>query len=102
MTCMDKDEVSVPSSEATQENSKEDGVDGPHRRRRQSMGELASKTLKKVESIVLYAFHQAPSYQQDNQYILSGYRGELNSVKRCIQSLWYLHNESGNSAHFRV
>jgi len=55
----------------------------------------ASEAAKKVESIILYAFHELPRYQQDNHYILEGYRGELNSFKRCIGSLWYLHNESG-------
>jgi hypothetical protein len=57
--------------------------------------DFASKTIRKVESLVLYAFHEAPSYQQDNHYILSGYRGELNSFKRCISSTFHLHNETG-------
>ena len=58
---------------------------------------VALKAAKQVESIILYAFHELPGYQQDNHYILEGYRGELNSFKRCIESLWYLHNESGMS-----
>lgn len=57
---------------------------------------VASKAIEKIESVVLYAFHQSPLYQRDNQYILSGYRGELNSLKRCLDSLWYVHNETGN------
>ena len=54
--------------------------------------EMASEAVKKV---VLYAFGDAPLYQRDNHYILSGYRGELKSFQRCFESLFYLHNESG-------
>jgi len=59
------------------------------------IGELASKTAKKVKKVVLYAFGDAPSYQQDNHYILGGYRGELGTFQRCFHSLLYLHNETG-------
>jgi hypothetical protein len=55
---------------------------------------VASKAIDKVDS-VLRSFHEAPSYQQDNHFIIGGYRGELNSFKRCFDSLWYLHNETG-------
>jgi hypothetical protein len=57
--------------------------------------ELASKAMKKVESFVLYSFHEIPLWQQDNQYILRGYRRELSSFKRCIFSVLHLHNETG-------
>jgi hypothetical protein len=59
--------------------------------------DVASKAIDKIESrpIVLYAFHESPLYQQDNHYILRGYRGELNSFKRCLDSLLYVHNETG-------
>lgn len=61
----------------------------------ESIGEkVTSKAIDKVDS-VLRSFHEAPSYQQDNHFIVSGYRGELNSFKRCFDSLWYLHNETG-------
>ena len=56
---------------------------------------MASETVNKVKKAVLYAFGDAPLYQQDNHYILSGYRGELKSFQRCFESLWYLHNETG-------
>lgn len=39
--------------------------------------------------------HLAP-WQQDNQYILTGYRVPSYSYRGCIQSLFYLHNESVN------
>jgi adiponectin receptor len=61
--------------------------------------DIASETIDKVES-VLRAFHEAPTYQQDNHFILRGYRGELNSFKRCFDSLWYVHNETGSRVHF--
>lgn len=57
--------------------------------------DVTSKAIDKIESIVLYAFHESPSYQQDNHFILRGYRGEFNSFKRCFDSLLYVHNETG-------
>jgi hypothetical protein len=92
MTCDHESGTSTASTNTALENSKKGGED---EQRQYAVGDLASETIRTVESIVLYAFHQAPAYLQDNQFILSGYRGELNSVERCIQSLWYLHNETG-------
>lgn len=60
-----------------------------------SIGNVATRAIGKVESIVLYAFHELPHWQRDNHFILNGYRRELNSFKRCFSSLWYLHNETG-------
>jgi hypothetical protein len=60
-----------------------------------TLEDLASKAYHKIEEVVLYAFHEAPLYQQDNHFILNGYRGQLDSFKRCFDSLWYLHNETG-------
>jgi adiponectin receptor len=57
--------------------------------------EMTSKAVKKVKKAVLYTFGDAPPFQQDNRYILGGYRGELNSFKGCFDSLWYWHNETG-------
>lgn len=54
--------------------------------------------MKATDRIVLYAVHDVPFYQQDNRFILSGYRGELKSFKLCLGSLWYLHNETGKFA----
>lgn len=39
---------------------------------------------------------QLPSWQRDNQYILSGYRTSSNSFGKSFASLKYLHNESVN------
>jgi len=60
-----------------------------------SVENVAKRTLHKIESLVLYAFHETPEYQRDNQYILTGYRGQLDSFKRCFHSIWYIHNETG-------
>ena len=39
---------------------------------------------------------QLPSWQRDNQYILSGYRAVSNSFRKSFASLSYLHNETVN------
>ena len=91
MAATDEDGASAPSKEHTLVNETDNKSN-----RRHSVGEMAAEAMRKVEAVVLYAFQQAPPYQQDNHYILSGYRGELRSFKQCIQSLWYLHNESGS------
>lgn len=75
-------------SESTLVNTPEPGTP-------QALEDAASKAIDKIEYIVLYAFHECPLYQRDNHYILRGYRGELNSFKRCFDSLWYVHNETG-------
>lgn len=38
---------------------------------------------------------ELPKWMQDNIFITSGYRSPNNSYRRCFQSLFYLHNESG-------
>ena len=40
---------------------------------------------------------QLPSWQRDNQYILSGYRTSSNSFDKSFASLIYLHNETVNT-----
>ena len=62
------------------------------------MANVAKEAFHKLESVVLYALHETPLYQRDNHFILSGYRGELQSFKRCLGSLWYIHNETGRQA----
>ncbi|KAJ5642776.1 hemolysin-III related-domain-containing protein [Penicillium lividum] len=41
-------------------------------------------------------WNQLPSWQRDNQYILSDYRPPSNSFRKSFASLGYLHNESIN------
>lgn len=57
----------------------------------------AQKIEQKVESALTVLWNDLPSWQQDNQYIQSGYRAQTNSFQKCIASLGYLHNESVNS-----
>lgn len=45
---------------------------------------------------VLSTYAQLPLWQQDNQYIRSGYVRETLSYRKCVESLGYLHNESVN------
>lgn len=97
---MTKEENTRPlsSTETTRVNSPESM--NP-RESKSIVKDIASKAVDQIESIVLSAFHESPVYQQDNHYILSGYRGELQSFQRCFESLWYLHNETGrNSASY--
>lgn len=44
----------------------------------------------------LKSWDEIPSWQQDNEYILSGYRQATGSFKRCFESLGYVHNETIN------
>lgn len=43
----------------------------------------------------LYRIDQVPEYLRDNQYILASYRAYY-STPKCLQSLFYLHNETFN------
>ncbi|KAK8106532.1 hypothetical protein PG999_009891 [Apiospora kogelbergensis] len=45
----------------------------------------------------LLLFHKIPSWQQDNEYILSCYRPTSGSVWRSLTSLFYLHNQTVNA-----
>lgn len=44
----------------------------------------------------LHFFHELDEWQQDNHYIRSGYVRETSSLRKCLSSLTYIHNESGN------
>jgi adiponectin receptor len=57
----------------------------------------ATKELeKKVEHKLTYLWHEIDAWQQDNHYIISGYRPASNSYLTSFHSLFYLHNESVN------
>ncbi|KAJ1648757.1 hypothetical protein IWQ61_009946 [Dispira simplex] len=54
-------------------------------------------TTKAVPSVVrLLQFEQLPVWMKSNQFIRSGYRPPLRSYGKCLASLGYLHNETGN------
>ena len=45
----------------------------------------------------LWAWDTVPSWLRDNEYVLTGYRpAPLGSLRECIQSLEYVHNETVN------
>jgi len=45
---------------------------------------------------ILGTYHQAPKFLRDNEYILTGYRINHNTITRILRSLFMLHNESIN------
>lgn len=50
----------------------------------------------KIQEALVVLWDDLPSWQQDNQYILSGYRPASGSFAKSFASLTYLHNESVN------
>lgn len=52
--------------------------------------------VKRVTKYKLYSWEEIPDWQKDNEYIHAGYVKETNSFTDCINSLFYLHNESVN------
>lgn len=49
-----------------------------------------------LEEPLLVSWDSLPSFLQDNEYIRSGYRPQSNSYRKCIVSLKYIHNQTGN------
>lgn len=70
------------------------------RHRRQSVskdiGDVAQKVEKSIDNALTILWQELPSWQQDNQYIHSGYRPASGSFQKSFASLGYLHNESVN------
>lgn len=56
----------------------------------------ASTLEKKIEKRLTLLWHEIAPWQQDNQYIHSGYRPASNSYLKSASSLGYLHNETVN------
>jgi adiponectin receptor len=69
------------------------GFDGPFRDEIHSdgQGSMLLGTVPKLRSS-----DQVPSWYAHNAFIFTGYRPVANSVRLCIQSLGYLHNETVN------
>jgi len=57
--------------------------------------ELTDK-MKEAGRFRLLLWHELPSWQQDNEFILSGYRPASGSLQWSLESLKYIHNESVN------
>ncbi|KAF8474478.1 HlyIII-domain-containing protein [Russula ochroleuca] len=54
-----------------------------------------SKPVSTQRSTISFA--ELPEWMKDNEFILTGYRGELNSWGKCLRSVFgYLHNETVN------
>ncbi|PSK55714.1 hypothetical protein B9Z65_4592 [Elsinoe australis] len=58
--------------------------------------EVPSVDPKQGEDSLLLHWDQVPEWQQDNRYILTGYRRVTHSYQRAIVSLAYLHNQTGD------
>lgn len=58
--------------------------------------ERAAATRRPSRRPFLLSWSDIPSWQQDNHYLLTGYRQPTNSFVGCFQSLFFLHNESVN------
>ena len=49
-----------------------------------------------ANQIRLYAWHELESWQQDNEFLHSGYRKATNSYRQSLASLSYMHNQTLN------
>jgi adiponectin receptor len=58
--------------------------------------EATKEVERTVEDKLTILWHEINTWQQDNHYILSGYRPQSNSYRKSFKSLGYLHNESVN------
>lgn len=68
-----------------------------------SVGEQGPNTHSRTVKVktttkehLLCTWNQLPDWQKDNEYIHGGYVRETNNFTACINSLFYLHNESVN------
>jgi len=53
-------------------------------------------TTDQIQKFTTYTIDKLPSWMHLDPHIKSGYRPHLNSFRRCIASLFYLHNEFVN------
>lgn len=59
------------------------------------------KLITKKITKKLYTWEEIPDWQKDNEHILKGYVKETRNFKDCIESLFFLHNETVNIySHF--
>ena len=65
-----------------------------HQRRRAASRH--SPIPESVKSNHLLKWNDLPSWAKDNEYIHSHFRPSTHSYKDCLQSCFYLHNETGN------
>ncbi|KAK6531819.1 hypothetical protein TWF694_002986 [Orbilia ellipsospora] len=55
----------------------------------------AQSSLKKP-SVRLLSFQDLPTWQKENEFIFHGYRPEFKNTLECVNSLYYMHNETIN------
>ncbi|KAF2871853.1 hemolysin-III related-domain-containing protein [Massariosphaeria phaeospora] len=55
-----------------------------------------SEAERRIEKKLTILWHDLDAWQQDNHYILSGYRPQSNSFVKSAKSLGYIHNETVN------
>jgi adiponectin receptor len=58
--------------------------------------ETTKNVEKKIEKKMTYLWDEIDAWQQDNHYIISGYRPASNSYLTSFRSIFHLHNESVN------
>ncbi|KAF8242063.1 HlyIII-domain-containing protein [Wilcoxina mikolae CBS 423.85] len=72
----------------------------PRRTRLESTPDKPTQAAKKIERKIEHAltvmWDDLPSWQQDNEFIIYGYRPASGSFKKSAKSLFYFHNESIN------
>lgn len=61
-----------------------------------SILETAKGVEMSIEKKLTYLWHEISPWQQDNHYIISGYRPASNSYVTSFKSIFYLHNETVN------
>ena len=55
-----------------------------------------SKSAEQTKKSALCRFEELPEWQRDNEKILAGYVRETRSMRKCLESLTYFHNETLN------
>lgn len=56
-----------------------------------------SKVLHVLEYTAVCCFHELEEWRQDNPWIITGYRRLNHSYAACFKTLFFLHNETGNT-----
>jgi adiponectin receptor len=74
-------------------NGKKKAETKPVQRRARSNTEIVKDTANQIR---LYAWHELESWQQDNEFLHSGYRKATYSYRQSLASLSYIHNQTAN------
>ncbi|KAF2818992.1 HlyIII-domain-containing protein [Ophiobolus disseminans] len=82
------------AKDATAKNATSSAIDT--KKAASSTLETTKEIERKIEQKLTYLWHEISPWQQDNHYIISGYRPQSNSYLKSLQSLLYLHNETVN------